>query len=171
MSDNGRLGPVECWSKNEIPMSIKLLLQFPPLELESNMVFHIMKSTSVHKQALVNYESSLKLFFLFSVFFHPFVYLFMGILLLFAGELKKKLAEPTGLHPQDQKLIFKDKERDSKAFLDVARVKDGSKIVLVEDVVSKERRCLEMLRNAKVEKASKSLAEINLAVDKLQGQV
>ena len=90
---------------------------------------------------------------------------------IFAGELKKKLAEPTGLHPQDQKLIFKDKERDSKAFLDVARVKDGSKIVLVEDVASRERRCLEKLRNAKVEKASKSLAEINLAVDKLQVQV
>lgn len=85
--------------------------------------------------------------------------------------MKKKLAEPTGLHPQDQKLIFKDKERDSKAFLDVARVKDGSKIVLVEDVASRERRCLEKLRNAKVEKASKSLAEINLAVDKLQVQV
>lgn len=87
------------------------------------------------------------------------------------GELKKKLAEPTGLHPQDQKLIFKDKERDSKAFLDAARVKDGSKIVLVEDFASRERRCLEKLRNAKVEKASKSLAEINLAVDKLQVQV
>lgn len=90
---------------------------------------------------------------------------------IFAGELKKKLAEPTGLHPQDQKLIFKDKERDSKAFLDVARVKDGSKIILVEDVASRERRCLEKLKNAKVEKASKSLAEINLAVDKLQVQV
>ena len=35
-----------------------------------------------------------------------------------AGELKKLLAGPTGLHHQDQKLMFKDKERDSKAFLD-----------------------------------------------------
>ena len=81
------------------------------------------------------------------------------------------MAEPTGLHPQDQKLMFKDKERDSKAFLDVARVKDGSKIVLFEDVTSRERRCLEMRRNAKVEKSAKSLAEISLEVDKLQGQV
>lgn len=87
------------------------------------------------------------------------------------GELKKMLAEPTGLYPLDQKLIFKNKERDSKAYLDAARVKDGSKIVLVEDIESRERRCLEMLKNAKVEKASKSLAEISLDVDKLSGQV
>jgi len=90
---------------------------------------------------------------------------------LVAGELKKMLAESTGLYPQDQKLIFKNKERDSKAYLDAARVKDGSKIVLVEDIESRERRCLEMLKNAKVEKASKSLAEISLEVDKLAGQV
>lgn len=89
----------------------------------------------------------------------------------FAGELKKKLAEPTGLHPQDQKLIFHNKERDSKAFLDVMRVKDGSKMVLVEDIVSKERRLLEMLRNSTVENASKSLAKINSEVDKLEAQV
>lgn len=81
------------------------------------------------------------------------------------------LAEPTGLHPQDQKLIFKNKERSSKAYLDAERVRDGSKIVLVEDIVNRERRCLEMLKNAKVEKASKSLAEISLEVDKLAGQV
>ncbi|PON46244.1 Molecular chaperone regulator [Trema orientale] len=87
------------------------------------------------------------------------------------GELKKKLAESTGLHPEEQKLIFKNKERDSKAFLDVFRVKDGSKIVLVEDVENKERRCLEMLRNANVQKVSKSLTEINSEVNKLEGQV
>ncbi|GMY30204.1 BAG family molecular chaperone regulator 1-like [Fagus crenata] len=87
------------------------------------------------------------------------------------GDLKKMLAEPTGLHHLDQKLIFKKKERDSKAYLDAARVKDGSKIELVEDIVSRERRCLEMLKNAKVEKASKSLSEISLEVDKIAGQV
>lgn len=81
------------------------------------------------------------------------------------------LAETTGLHPQDQKLIFKNKERSSKDYLDAERVRDGSKIVLVEDIVSRERRSLEMLKIAKVEKASKSLAEISLEVDKLAGQV
>ncbi|KAJ7952375.1 BAG family molecular chaperone regulator-like protein [Quillaja saponaria] len=87
------------------------------------------------------------------------------------GELKKMLTEHTGLHPQDQKLIFKKKERDSKSYLDVERVKDGSKITLVEDIASRERRMLEMLKKANTEKASKSMAEISLQVDKIAEQV
>ncbi|KDP22324.1 hypothetical protein JCGZ_26155 [Jatropha curcas] len=87
------------------------------------------------------------------------------------GELKKLLTGPTGLHHQDQKLIFKDKERDSNAFLDISGVKDKSKIVLVEDPISQEKRFLEMRRNAKMEKASKSISEISLEVDRLAGQV
>ena len=101
----------------------------------------------------------------------PPYYYFFYFFFVNSGELKKKLAEPTGLHPQDQKLMFKNKERDSKSFLDVSKVKDGSKIVLVEDIENKERRCLEMLRNANVQKVSKSLTEINLEVNKLEGQV
>lgn len=87
------------------------------------------------------------------------------------GELKKMLSGPTGLHHQDQKLLFKDKERDSNAYLDMAGVKDRSKILLVEDPISQEKRYLEMRRNAKMEKASKSISEISLEVDRLAGQV
>lgn len=81
------------------------------------------------------------------------------------------LAGPTGLHHQDQKLLFKDKERDSNAYLDIAGVKDRSKIILVEDPLSQEKRYLEMRRNAKIEKASKSISKISLEVDRLAGQV
>ncbi|KAK9147733.1 hypothetical protein Scep_006490 [Stephania cephalantha] len=87
------------------------------------------------------------------------------------GELKKMLAGPSGVHPQDQKLMFKDKERDSNAYLDVVGVKERSKIVLLEDPTSQERRFLEMRKAAKMEKASKSVSEISLEVDKLAGQV
>ncbi|KAK3220794.1 hypothetical protein Dsin_014764 [Dipteronia sinensis] len=87
------------------------------------------------------------------------------------GELKKMLTGPTGLHHQDQKLLYKDKERDSKTFLDIAGVKDRSKIVLVEDPISQEKRLIEMRKNAKMEKASKSISEISLEVDRLAGQV
>ncbi|CAK9324069.1 unnamed protein product [Citrullus colocynthis] len=87
------------------------------------------------------------------------------------GDLKKLLAEPTGLHPEEQKLIYKNKERDSKAYLDVTRVKNGSKIVLVEDSLSKERRCLEMLKNEKFKKSSKLLNEMNLEVNNLSQEV
>lgn len=87
------------------------------------------------------------------------------------GELKKMLAGPTGLNPQDQKLMYKEKERDSKAFLDVAGVKEGSKLVLIEDELSKERRFIESRKTAKMEKASKGIAAIRFEVDKLAKQV
>ncbi|XP_065870300.1 BAG family molecular chaperone regulator 1 [Euphorbia lathyris] len=87
------------------------------------------------------------------------------------GELKKLLTGPTGLHHQDQKLLFKDKERDSKAYLDISGVKDKSKIVLVEDPISQEKRFLERRKNANMEKASKSISEISLQVDSLAAQV
>ncbi|KAG8381373.1 hypothetical protein BUALT_Bualt06G0115500 [Buddleja alternifolia] len=87
------------------------------------------------------------------------------------GELKKMLSGPTGLHHQDQKLFYKDKERDSKAFLDTAGVKDKSKIVLQEDPISQEKRYIEMRKSAKMEKAAKTISEISLEVDRLAGQV
>lgn len=83
------------------------------------------------------------------------------------GELKKMVAESTGLHIHDQKLIFKGKDRESKSYLDVSGVKDGSKLVLIEDVLSRERRCLELRRSAAMEKALKAIAEISSEVDKL----
>lgn len=88
-----------------------------------------------------------------------------------AGELKKMLSGPTGIHYQDQKLMYKDKERDSKAFLDVSGVKDKSKMVLMEDPISQEKRFLEMRKIAKNEKASKAVSDISLEVDRLGGRV
>lgn len=87
------------------------------------------------------------------------------------GELKKMLTGPTGLHHEDQKLIFKKKERDSKDFLDTVGVKNKSKIVLMEDPISQEKRYLEMRKAAKLEKAAKSISEISLEIDRLAGQV
>ncbi|CAI9114856.1 OLC1v1015666C1 [Oldenlandia corymbosa var. corymbosa] len=87
------------------------------------------------------------------------------------GELKKMLTGPTGLHHEDQKLFYKDKERDSKVFLDTTGVKNKSKIVLIKDSISQEKRYLEMKRAAKLEKATKTISDISLEVDKLAGQV
>ncbi|XP_051137453.1 BAG family molecular chaperone regulator 3-like [Andrographis paniculata] len=83
------------------------------------------------------------------------------------GELKKILAGRTGLNTQDQKLVFKEKERDSKDFLDFCGVKNGSKIVLMEDEVSMQRRWAE----AKMEKALEDIAAIRFEVDNLAKHV
>ncbi|KAI3517640.1 hypothetical protein L1887_16855 [Cichorium endivia] len=87
------------------------------------------------------------------------------------GELKKMLTGPTGLHHEDQKLMYKDKERASKTYLDAVGVKDKSKMVLEEDAISKEKRYIEARKTAKIEKAGKLLSEISLEVDRLAGQL
>lgn len=81
------------------------------------------------------------------------------------------LAARTGLHPDDQKLVFKDKERDSKAFLDLCGVKDRSKIALLEDPTAQAKRLLELRRTDKMERAAKSISRISLDVDKLASKV
>ncbi|OWM71992.1 hypothetical protein CDL15_Pgr017875 [Punica granatum] len=83
------------------------------------------------------------------------------------GELKKLLVESCGLHHEDQKLIYRNRERGSRTYLDTAGVKDGSRIVLVEDVLSRERRCLEMLKKARIEKAQKSINATTSQINKL----
>ncbi|KAI7730208.1 hypothetical protein M8C21_023386, partial [Ambrosia artemisiifolia] len=88
-----------------------------------------------------------------------------------AGELKRMLSGPTRLHHEDQKIIYKDKEMASKTFLDIVGVKDGSKMVLLDDPVSREKRYVEARRNAKVAKAAKAISDIGLEVDRLGGQV
>lgn len=87
------------------------------------------------------------------------------------GELKKVLSARTGLHPLDMKLMYKDKERESTAFLDIAGVKDKSKVVLVEDSTAQAKRLLEMRKTDKMEKAAKSISAISLEVDRLASKV
>lgn len=81
------------------------------------------------------------------------------------------LSARIGMHPLDQKLIYKDKERDSAAFLDTAGVKDRSKVVLVEDPTAKAKRLLETRKTDKMEKAAKSISAISMEVDKLASKV
>ncbi|CAN8256976.1 unnamed protein product [Cochlearia groenlandica] len=87
------------------------------------------------------------------------------------GELKKMMCGKTGLHHEDMKVLYKDKERDSKMFLDLCGVKDKSKIVIKEDPISQEKRLLEKRKIAAIDKASKSISDISLEVDRLAGQV
>jgi hypothetical protein len=87
------------------------------------------------------------------------------------GELKKMLSAKTGLHPEDQKIVYKDKDRNSKAFLDMAGVKDRSKMVMLEDPAAKAKRLLEERRTSKAQRASKAVSRITLDVDKLATKV
>ncbi|KAL0907863.1 hypothetical protein M5K25_022309 [Dendrobium thyrsiflorum] len=87
------------------------------------------------------------------------------------GEVKKILWEKTGLHPQEQRILFKEKERDSSAYLDTAGVKDGSRMVLEEDLTARAKRLLDMRRVAQAERTAKSLAAVAVDVDGLVSKV
>lgn len=87
------------------------------------------------------------------------------------GELKKMLSGETGVHHQDMKILYKDKERDSNMFLDLSGVKDRSKLILKEDPISQEKRFLEMRKIAAKEKAVKAISDISFEVDRLAGKV
>nr|ACU29544.1 BCL-2-associated athanogene [Triticum aestivum] len=87
------------------------------------------------------------------------------------GELKKLMSEKTGLHPDDQKVVYKDRERDSKAFLDMVGVKDRSKMTLLEDPTAQAKRPIEERRNAKAQRAAKAISRVSLDVDKLASKV
>lgn len=90
---------------------------------------------------------------------------------MYVGELKKMLAELTGLNPLDQKIVYKDKERDSKAYLDVAGVNNGSRMLLFDDIISREKRLVENLKTSKMDKSKKEINEISSEIDKLVKQV
>nr|GEU61603.1 BAG family molecular chaperone regulator 1-like [Tanacetum cinerariifolium] len=87
------------------------------------------------------------------------------------GELKKVLVKTTLLNLLYQKIVYKDKERDSKAYLDVAGVKDGSRMVLFDDIMSREKRLVENLKTMKIEKAKTKIVSITSEIDKLAKQV
>ncbi|KAJ6837950.1 protein binding protein [Iris pallida] len=87
------------------------------------------------------------------------------------GELKRMVSGPTGLHHEDQKILFRDRERQSSAFLDACGVRDRSKLVVVVDEVARARRCLVTRRAARMEKAAGSISQIGRQVDKLATKV
>ena len=87
------------------------------------------------------------------------------------GQLRKLVAERAAAHPEDMKVLYKAKERDPKAFLDMAGVKDRSKITVVDDPEARARRLLEELRQGNLQKASKAVAAVAAEVDKLAPKV
>ncbi|OMO92351.1 Ubiquitin [Corchorus olitorius] len=87
------------------------------------------------------------------------------------GEVKKVLTAKTGLEAGEQRLIFKGKERENGEYLDMCGVKDRSKVILMEDPASIERRFIEMRRNAKIQAAHRAINDVSMEVDQLADQV
>ncbi|URE38370.1 BAG domain, partial [Musa troglodytarum] len=87
------------------------------------------------------------------------------------GELKKVLAPETGLEPQEQRLLFRGKEKDDDERLHMAGIKDMSKVVLLEDPASKERKLEQMKRDQGMLRACEAVALVRAEVDKIAMKV
>ncbi|KAK3010174.1 hypothetical protein RJ639_010759 [Escallonia herrerae] len=85
------------------------------------------------------------------------------------GDLKRVLAKETGLEPEVQRLLFGGKEKNDGECLHMVGVKDMSKVILMEDPASKERKVKEMKENEG--KASEAVAEVRAEVDMLAKEV
>ncbi|OAY25202.1 BAG family molecular chaperone regulator 3 [Manihot esculenta] len=87
------------------------------------------------------------------------------------GELKKLLMAETGLQPGDQKIMFRGKERENGQYLELCGVKDKSKVLLIEDPASIERRYIQMRKNSRIQSAHRAISSVSMEVDKLAEQV
>ncbi|KAL6133030.1 hypothetical protein ACLB2K_065267 [Fragaria x ananassa] len=67
------------------------------------------------------------------------------------GELKGLVSQKTGLEPEEQKLLFRGKEKEDEEHLDAAGVKDNSRVMLLQEPKRKERSVGEVNENNEME--------------------
>lgn len=88
-----------------------------------------------------------------------------------AGEVKKRMSGETGLEADEQRVVYRGKERENGEYLDLCGVKDGSKLVVIQDPSSIERRFIQMRINAKIQSANRAINNVSLQLDQLEDQV
>ncbi|KAJ9698737.1 hypothetical protein PVL29_007678 [Vitis rotundifolia] len=87
------------------------------------------------------------------------------------GDLKTVLAHETGLEPKEQRLLFRGKEKENDECLHMVGVKEMSKVILLEDPASKEKKLEEMKKDQGILKAYEAVALVRVEVDKLSEKV
>ncbi|OAY69029.1 BAG family molecular chaperone regulator 4, partial [Ananas comosus] len=86
-------------------------------------------------------------------------------------ELKRVLSQETRLEPQEQRILFRGKEKDNDECLHIAGVKDMEKVVLLEDLASKERKLEQIKSDQGITKACEAIAVVRAEVSKLTEKV
>ncbi|TYJ51007.1 hypothetical protein E1A91_A01G249000v1 [Gossypium mustelinum] len=83
-----------------------------------------------------------------------------------SGELKKQIAEKTGLEPDKQRVLFRGKEKEDNVHLSSAGMKDKSKILVLENPTSKVKKVEEMANIE--EKVEESIARKESKVEEIR---
>ncbi|KAL6998443.1 hypothetical protein U1Q18_008569 [Sarracenia purpurea var. burkii] len=79
------------------------------------------------------------------------------------GDLKRHVARETGLEPNQQRLLFRGKQKEDEEYLHVVGVKNNAKVLLMEEPTNKERTLKDM--------SSSELSSACAAVDEVRPQV
>ncbi|KAL2509843.1 BAG family molecular chaperone regulator 4 [Forsythia ovata] len=87
------------------------------------------------------------------------------------GDLKLMVTQNIGLDPEMHKLLFRGKEKEDNEHLQLAGVKDMSKVLLVEDKTCTKERPVEVAQTSVVSRGGAAVAEIRKEVDNLSEQV
>lgn len=90
---------------------------------------------------------------------------------LIAGEMKAMLAQKCGLEPKEQRLFFRGKEKEDNENIHTAGIKANSKVLLLEDQASKERKVEQLKKAEEMKKACEAIAGVRAEVDKLSERV
>lgn len=80
------------------------------------------------------------------------------------GDLKRVLVNETGLEAKEQRILFRGKEKEDDDHLHMAGVENMSKVVLLQDPASQEKK-------KKLLKAYETVATIRAQVNKLAHKV
>ncbi|XP_022148328.1 uncharacterized protein LOC111017008 [Momordica charantia] len=80
------------------------------------------------------------------------------------GDLKRALREETGLEPGEQRVLVRGKEKEDDESLHMAGLNDMSKVVLMEDPASRDRRLLAAI-GAEVDKFSEKVTAVEGGVN------
>lgn len=95
----------------------------------------------------------------------PLMFSFMS------GDIKKMLAPKCGLEPKDQRLFFRGKEKEDDEDIHTAGLKGNSKVLLLEDQASKERKLEQLKKAEEMAKACEAVGGVRVEVDKLSERV
>lgn len=85
--------------------------------------------------------------------------------------MKTMLAQKCGLEPKEQRLFFRGKEKEDDESLHMAGLKDNSKVLLLEDQASKERKLEQLKKAGEISKACEAVADVRAEVDKISERV
>jgi hypothetical protein len=87
------------------------------------------------------------------------------------GDVKRIITKEIGVGPEIQKLFFRGKEKEDCDYLQMAGVKDNSKVLLVEDTRDKLTSSREINETSELSRGSEAVAEVRAEVDKLAEKV